>query len=356
MDDMDRTNHGMILAGAAEPDLTAPYTLIVSGVARSGTSMLATILHTAGVTMGDPPLDVVIEDGEILAAARSGQDTLLRQIIARRDAAHAVWGFKLPNLPSYLPADRVAWFRNPRMILIYRDPVAVAVRDSLSEYFDPRATLVSTLHGMIGMIGFAERVGCPTLMLSYEKAIASPERTVRAVLRFCGLRVSDDMMADLVLQVQPDNPVYLKTAHSRFAGYIDGIARDHLIGWCRNLSSLEPVELDLIVNNQVLTKFVAMEYRQDLADQRIGNGNHGFRLDVRRFNLPPDTVLRVRPTKRLIELSGSGQTIQQLAAGIRTDADGSVSPTPVPAAAQAPAVAPQPPLPASRPKESLGSW
>lgn len=357
MGDIDRKNYGMILAGgAAEPDRTAPYTLIVSGLGRSGTSMIATILHSAGVLMGDPPLEVVIEDPEILAAASTGQEALLRQIIARRNAIHPVWGFKLPNMHAYLRAEQVGWFRNPRMILVFRDPVAIAVRDSLSEYFEPGQKLTSSLHGMVSAIAFAERARCPTLMLSYEKSIAAPERTVRAVLRYSGLRASDAMVKDLARVVQPDNPAYLRTANSQFVGFIDGIEEGHLTGWCQQVGALQPVTLDLIANDQVLTTFVATEFRQDLADLQIGNGNHGFRVDLRPFHLPADTVIRLRLSKRSIEVQGSGKTIGELQGFEQAIAARSFSPTPVPAADLALAMAPQPPLPASPPRESLGSW
>lgn len=333
----------MILAGAAEPDRTAPYTLVVSGVARSGTSMIATILHTAGVMMGDPPLEVVIEDPEILAAASTGQEALLRQIIARRNATHPVWGFKLPNMHAYLRAEQVAWFRNPRMIMVFRDPVAVAVRDSLSEYYDPGQKLTSSLHGMISAIAFAEQARCPTLMLSYGKAIAAPERTVRAVLRFCGLYASDAMVEELARVVRPDNPAYLRTANSWFVGFIDGIEEGHLTGWCRQVDALRPVSLDLIANGRVLTTFVAMEFRQDLADQQIGNGNHAFRVDLRPFRLSTDTVIRLRLTNRSIELEGSGRTVGELQGFEQANAARSLNPTPAPAADQALAMALQPP-------------
>lgn len=357
MEGMDRTNHGMILSGSPAPTPDTPYTVIVSGVARSGTSMVATILHTAGMMMGDPPLPVVLEDQEILTAVQSGQEAPLRRVIDRRNAAHPVWGFKLPNLVAYLHADRIAWFRNPRLILIFRDPVAVAVRDSLSEYFDPRETVRSSMHGMLTTLSFAERSGCPTLMLSYEKAITSPHRTVRAVLGFAGISVPEAMLEEIARTVVPDNPLYLATANSQFVGYVDGIAQGFLIGWCRHIDVPGPVELELFANDTSLTTFVANQFRADLAQNRIGNGNHAFHVDMRGFNLAPDTVIRVRPRRRSIELSNSGRTVEQLAMRQQiAEQPPLLRPVPAPAAAPDRAAAPSPPSPASPPKASLGSW
>lgn len=354
---MDRTNYGMILSGSAVPDPSQPYTLIVSGVARSGTSMVATILHTAGVLMGDPPLPVVLEDAEFLTAVQTGHEAPLRAVIARRNAMRPVWGFKLPNLVAYLHADRIAWFRNPRLILIFRDPVAVAVRDSLSEYFDPRETITSSLHGMLATVSFAEQAGCPTLMLSYEKAIAAPERTVRAVLRFCGVSVADAMIEEIARMVVPDNPTYLATANSQFVGFLDGISQGYLIGWCRHVNVPGPVELELFADGETVTTFMADQFRKDLAQNKIGNGNHAFRVDISHFALTPGTVLHVRPRRRSIALSNSGRTVEQLMMRppARAEPPPLLSPAPAPAAAPAPAEGPQPPSPASPPKVSLGS-
>ena len=88
-------------------------TLIVTGIARSGTSLVATLLKEAGIFMGDFMHDVVNEDAQILELMRRRDLPTLKALIEDRNAHHAQWGFKLPNLHVYLKRDELALFRNP---------------------------------------------------------------------------------------------------------------------------------------------------------------------------------------------------------------------------------------------------
>jgi len=329
----------VIQIGAPMPAANEPCTLIVTGVARSGTSMLAQVLNESGIYMGEHLFPVVMEDAHILTALQSGHDGLLRQIIEQRNAAHAVWGFKVPNLHAYLRAERLGWFRNPRLIVTFRDPVAVAVRDSLSEHFDVHEAMTLAAHAVIAITAFVERAGCPAMMLSYEKAIAKPTQLLQALLPFCGIQADADLMERLIRVVMPNNPAYLATANARFEGYLEGVMQDRIYGWCRQIDFMEPVLLDLFANESRIATFLADEFREDLANIGIGNGSHGFYYDISRFNLSPDTVLHIRPSRRVLELSGSGRTIRELTVtATRGDAP-DITPAPAPAGAPGPAAA-----------------
>ncbi len=316
-------DHGMAPNEAA--------TLVVTGVARSGTSMLAGVLRDAGVFMGQHVFDVVQEDAEILTMLQSGQEALLESLVAQRNQAHATWGFKVPNLHAYLRADRMGLFRNPRLIVVFRDPVAVAVRDVLSEHFDPGDSLNLATHAMTSLIAFAERSGCPTLMVSYEKAITAPVPFLQSLLSFCGIDATAALLDRLTGVVEPNNPAYLATANSQFTGYVEGILSGQVYGWCRQWDTLAPVWLDVFADDQLLTTVLADHHRTDLAANGIGNGDHGLYIDLGRHRLPPETVLRVRPARRTVELEGSGRTIAALTAA--HGGGGAVSPDPAPAAA-----------------------
>ncbi len=305
-------NSGVIQSGAAVPNKDEPYTLIVTGVARSGTSMIGSVLHNSGVFMGEHVFEVVMEDAHLLSTLQSGHDALLRGLIDQRNADHTVWGFKIANLHAYLTADRVRWFRNPRLVVTFRDPVAIAVRDSLSEHFDVREAMTFASHAIVSMAAFIERTGCPTLLLSYEKAIANPPQFLNALLPFCGIEADADQMEKLIHLVLPNNPAYLAKANSHFEGFVEGVMQNHIYGWCNQVNFLEPVLLDLFADDVRIATFLADEHRADLASMNKGNGNHGFYYDLTRFNLSPDTVLHVRPNRRSVELSDSGRTLRDM--------------------------------------------
>lgn len=193
LDTTSQLNHGIIPLGDDGASGADEATIVVTGIARSGTSMVASVLRSAGLTMGDALHAVVEEDAEMLAVLQSGHDGLLRDLIRGRDARWPRWGFKIPNLHAYLLAERMRWFRRPRLVVIYRDPVAVAVavavRNVLLERFDAKEQLTLTGHALTALTSFITRAGCPTLLVSYEKAITAPDDFLGSLLAFCGLPV-----------------------------------------------------------------------------------------------------------------------------------------------------------------------
>jgi hypothetical protein len=97
-------NTGVIVQrdGAAKSRDGGKRTIVVTGVARSGTSLVASVLKAAGLHMGDFLHDVVQEDAQMLEIVRSRDTALLRTLIQQRNAQHPRWGFKVPNLHAYM--------------------------------------------------------------------------------------------------------------------------------------------------------------------------------------------------------------------------------------------------------------
>src|SRR5215469_16617315 len=102
-------------------------TFIVTGLERSGTSLVASLLQEIGVFMGAEINDAVYQDEEISRLQSKPDMRQLRRIILSRNAKHKVWGFKLPMLWKLLSAEQISIFDRPRLIVTFRDPVAIAV-------------------------------------------------------------------------------------------------------------------------------------------------------------------------------------------------------------------------------------
>lgn len=286
-------------------------TILVTGVARSGTSLVAAVLRAAGLHMGDHVYDVVHEDSQMLEVVRSRDNKLLRSVIQQRNAKHRTWGFKVPNLHVYMRHDELNLFRNPHLIVIYRDPVAVATRNALSEHTDRLPGLIAATGAMQAVARFADQTACPLLLLSYEKAVAFPPLLIDSVLDFCGITISADKRAALLEHVKPNNPDYLIVASRRFLGRIDGIVDGALFGWCFEENRLEPVRLDVSADGRLLESGDADCYRADLASGGIGNGCHGFSIDLRHHKLPAGAMIRVKIAGRQLELENSGWRLDE---------------------------------------------
>ncbi len=182
-------------------------TIIISGIARGGTSMAAQVVREAGIQLGDTADPVVHEDIEVAEAVTHLRRAQLRGLIGRRNRQHAIWGFKLPNLHERLTPWDMALFRNPHIILMVRDPVAVAQRNVVSMYGDPRTKVSEAFRDLDRLWQFARRLSVPVLLLSYEKAVARPDVAVAMIADFCGVDASDSSLLSPDL-IRPENEPY----------------------------------------------------------------------------------------------------------------------------------------------------
>src|SRR4051812_38515818 len=85
----DLINKGFILDQRSEEK---GRTCIVTGLYRSGTSLVASVLQRAGLFIGSEINDIVFEDETINRILSAGLIETLPPIIGARNADHATWG------------------------------------------------------------------------------------------------------------------------------------------------------------------------------------------------------------------------------------------------------------------------
>jgi hypothetical protein len=302
-------NKGFVVLRPDVGGSAAGRSFIVTGLQRSGTSLVAGMLRQVGIFMGAEINDIVHED-EAIARVIDGRDhAALRRLIAARNAAYGTWGFKLPMLCDYLDAADIRWFQAPHVIVTFRDPLAVAVRASLSDFQDALPALQQVAAQQAALVRFVTQLACPTLLVSYEKALLMPADFVAALVRFCGLPDSAALRAQLARLIEPNRASYIAGARRRFDGRIEGMVDGHLYGWCRLTASSEPVALEVLADGQVVRRLLADGFRQDLLDAGFGSGRHGFRVELAPLGLPSDAVLRVRVAEHGVELDNGGRRL-----------------------------------------------
>ncbi len=69
------------------------------------------------------------------------------------------------------------------------------------------------------------------------------------------------------------------TAKDTF-GHIDSYSQGQLRGWIKRKSSNDPVRFKVYSGGSVIGEGVASEYREDLSNASIGDGNHGFNVTL----------------------------------------------------------------------------
>ncbi|HVC60895.1 MAG TPA: hypothetical protein VND19_11105 [Acetobacteraceae bacterium] len=308
----DLVNKGFIVD---RPDPGPPgragRTFIVTGLYRSGTSLVASVLRQVGIFMGSEINDIVHEDEAFARVLEARDRDGLKRLIGERNAAYGTWGFKAPMLCRWLDPEDMALFNDPHVIAAFRDPVAISVRTALSEYQEPMRALRNAVGDLAAMMTFLEHLRCPTLLLSYEKSLVFPGDFIDAITQFCGVPQSDALRGQLTRLIEPNRPTYIAGSRRRYEGIIEGVTGGCLYGWCRLTGVADPVALDLFVDDRRVLAFVADAFRQDLLDAGYGRGTNGFYLDLAKLDLRPDAVIRIKVAVHGIELDNSGRRAEE---------------------------------------------
>lgn len=310
----DLVNHGLISLkerdnGAA---IGAESTIIVTGVARGGTSMLAQVLDRMGLFLGDKRDPMVVEDTEILGALQASDRGQLDNIIANRNQRFLKWGFKVPNLHSFLTLKDERRFRNPRYVVVFRDPVAIARRNELSMQEDSAQAICSASENMAKLSSYVCALDGPALLISYEKALQNTEHVVEAVSTFCGLSPNSEQKAAALAAITPNDPAYIFATQVVYWGQVDNIRGETLRGWCCYKDSAEVVAIEVFANEKSIGIFPAGDYREDLKNTGFHQGVHAFNLDLAIFDIPPHSTIWVRPAGRQLTLPNSGLSVEEL--------------------------------------------
>jgi hypothetical protein len=161
-------------------------TVIVFGVARGGTSMVAGAVRGLGFYMGH----ALENNNEDLDFSYKSLD-YMRQVIVRRDVQYRKWGWKFPAAANYLD-ELLPNVRNPHLCIVTRDLAATSaghVRWHKREAsFAISDILLQTQKNFL----LAVRWRVPALLVSYEKATQRPGRFINELSQFLGEPVEVD--------------------------------------------------------------------------------------------------------------------------------------------------------------------
>jgi len=147
-----------------KPETDAANTVIIFGVTRGGTSMVAGAIRGFGYHLGDKIL-VNQEDSEFYFKT----DEQMKETIIRRNANHRFWGWKYPMAADYLER-LLPLLRNPILVIVARDFVATAASLVRWDDREPSGAMVEAAMQMQKNLVLALRLRVPTLFVSYEKA------------------------------------------------------------------------------------------------------------------------------------------------------------------------------------------
>lgn len=151
-----------------EPLTEGRRTYIVMGVMRGGTSMVAGVMRGLGIDLG-PQVSEQNHESALLTSKNSIED--IRLTISQYSSEKDIWGWKFPHAADYLEQvlDEIS---NPHFICVFRDAAANA--GGLNRWGDSPDTLRAmdaTLNRQKKNLQLVRKLECPSLLISYEKAL-----------------------------------------------------------------------------------------------------------------------------------------------------------------------------------------
>jgi hypothetical protein len=189
-------------------------TVMVLGVERGGTSMVAGILRGLGVNMGDRA-GFNHEDPQFLT---DDPEILLKRIQNRNRQAE-VWGFKIPKQVQLMDFFEKN-LRNPHYVIVFRNLLAIA--DSWQQR--GAGSVVDSIDRTIKyynlIVEHCKMTQRPVLMLNYERAVSSDEgkeEAVRALGAFLGIDVDAATLDRALGMITGDGMGYVNLPEHFFA-------------------------------------------------------------------------------------------------------------------------------------------
>ncbi len=161
-----------------------PVTVIVSGLGDTGCFLAGKILSSFGIESANDIFNAVLVECDY---------SKIGQIIAHRNESKKPWGLLVPSIHERILPGKISMFRNPGLIFVMQDSVAVAT-ETPAELGSPEKAYLDAVNSANQAVGFLERAACPTLLLSYENIIKFPDETSTAIAEFCGLTTTDDLI------------------------------------------------------------------------------------------------------------------------------------------------------------------
>lgn len=272
-------NLGALRLGKLVP--SGAKTIIVVGVARGGTSMVAGVLRHLGVFLGDDAVPPVFEDVRLATPIEAKEDAASRAIIEEYNRRHPVWGFKRPGLIDHL-ASAHRLFRNPVYVVIFRDVLAIANRNALSVKSDPLRSIKYSLKQYQLVREFIESYAPPALLLSNEKALIHAATFVNELDDWLGLGATAQQKEAAIASIVIDQPQYLNASRLQFLGRLDKATTAFVAGWAFIRGRPGAATMEVVCGDRVLASVVADRHRPDV--QRRGvhpTGFCGFRYDFK---------------------------------------------------------------------------
>jgi len=296
-------NSGLSVIGDKDLIVQDQKTIVVVGVARGGTSMVAGSLFHLGVFGGEKVAPPVFEDVVLASAFEKRKNRRIYDIVRRYNQNHSTWFFKRPSVIDYLDEINTK-LRNPVFIFIFRDIFAVSNRNKISmglDFFTGLKKAQADYGKIVKFLNHSKNINA--LLVSYEKALIDKVSFLDALTSTLFSKPIPDFTKQKVLNfIEPSPDHYLDVSRSsKVNGKIESISTTMVSGWAKKHHGNDKANIELYINGQKQYETVADKSLGYLADQNQGNG-FVFNLDK---PLKDNDEVSVRAAGEVNEVKGS---------------------------------------------------
>lgn len=306
-------NKGVHYIGNSEALEKAEKTLIVVGVARGGTSLIAGTLYHLGIFTGDKSVPPVFEDVRLATVFETGDEDEAHRIIEAYNEDHEVWGFKRPAAIDYI--DKLHEIcRNPIYLFVFKDIFAIANRNRISMKLDLLEGLKKAHHDYEKTLNFITEKNVNGFLFSYEKIMENKKLFVDTMAGLAGEGcVSDEQKNAALHFIEPNPQPYLNASRiTRSIGQIGGVEKNKVFGWGKYLYIDEPATVELYVNDNLVATTIAKDFRQNLLDKKVHPTGHcGYLFDLSKTPLKDGDKVSAKLKDDVLFLKGSDTTYSE---------------------------------------------
>jgi hypothetical protein len=150
-------------------------------------------------------------------------------------------------------------------------------------------SILAAAKNIVDMAVFFSSTSQPAMLISMRKAKEYPETIIHALNEFSGANVHHERLGSASLMVgRPQAlvavaPIKKLVVSQAIRGGIEPVHKHGAItGWAKRALTTDPVEVSARVNGKEIARATADVVRQDLLLSGVGDGRHGFILDVQK--------------------------------------------------------------------------
>jgi hypothetical protein len=265
-------------------------TIVVLGVERGGTSMVAGVLRALGVDLGNR-VGLNHEDPRFITTDLQR----LKRIIAIRNQEAAVWGFKMPGAATILDFYE-ANLRKPYYLIVYRNLASVAdswYQRGAGEYLGAIERGLEFHRLIVKHLRKSKR---PAMIVNYERATADKRGAVEDLAAFLGIDVGEQIIERAVGIVSDDGQGYFNLPEEFFAVEPKPLPAERLV-LPTNSNCSEIVGPDGWITFDKIQKKLVLK----LADRRLPQ-KFWLTLDL---EAEPDLDLTIQPIRIYFDFVGA---------------------------------------------------